>query len=225
MPRHTKPIKVLIVDDHLAFAEALQIALDQEDDLKVIEVVTDGDAALRAVEQHKPDVVLLDAAMPGMDGIETTRRIKSSEADTRVVVISGHEEELMLARAVQAGAHGYVQKSEGLSAVTESVRRASHGEPIHDEDELEEAMRRLRHRRSDDSDVARRLDRLTPRELQILGCLAAGMSTDRTAEELGMSPYTLRTHVQNVLTKLGVHSKMEAVLLAIRHGKVRPGVG
>jgi DNA-binding NarL/FixJ family response regulator len=127
---------------------------------------------------------------------------------------------LLLARAVQAGAAGLLRKTEAVVNVASSVRRAYRGEPIHDEDEIEAAMRRLRHRRDRDGDIKQRLERLTPRETQILQEMAAGSSPEHIAKELGMSPHTLRTHTQNILTKLGVHSKMEALVLAIRHGKV-----
>ncbi len=216
----TRTIAVLIVDDERTFGEALQLALRHERDLTVVDVVTDGEGALEAVRRHRPDVVLMDVAMPGMSGIEATRRIKGSDPEARVLILSGHEDPLLLARAVQAGAIGLLRKTEAVATVADAVRRAYRGEPIHDEDEVESALRRLRHRRSAEADAATRLQRLTPRERQVLERMATGASPEEIAKTLGMSPHTLRTHVQNILLKLGVHSKMEALVLAIRHGLV-----
>lgn len=215
-----RPITVLIVDDERTFGEALQLALRQEKDLKVIDIAVDGDTAVRAVDEHHPDVVLMDVAMPGMSGIEATRRIKEEDPEAQVLILSGHEDPLLLARAVQAGAVGLLRKTETVVNVATSVRRAYRGEPIHDQEEVDTAMRRLRHRRDADADAKRRLERLTPREREIIVQMATGMAPDDIAQALGMSPHTLRTHTQNILTKLGVHSKMEALVLAIRHGVV-----
>jgi DNA-binding NarL/FixJ family response regulator len=215
-----RPITVLIVDDELTFGEALQLALRQEKDLLVIDVAVDGDTAMSAVAEHHPDVVLMDVAMPGMSGIEATRRIKEEDPEAQVLILSGHEDPLLLARAVQAGAVGLLRKTEAVVDVASSVRRAYRGEAIHDQDEVESAMRRLRHRRDADADARTRLQRLTPRERQILSEMATGAPPEAIAKTLGMSPHTLRTHTQNILTKLGVHSKMEALVLAIRHGFV-----
>jgi len=215
-----RPITVLIVDDERTFGEALQLALRQEKDLKVIDIAVDGDTAVRAVDEHHPDVVLMDVAMPGMSGIEATRRIKEEDPEAQVLILSGHEDPLLLARAVQAGAVGLLRKTETVVNVATSVRRAYRGEPIHDQAEVDTAMRRLRHRRDADADAKRRLERLTPREREIIVQMATGMAPDDIAQALGMSPHTLRTHTQNILTKLGVHSKMEALVVAIRHGAV-----
>jgi len=220
MPAEGKTIKVLIVDDQRTFAEALQLALAKEKDLRVVDVVTDGPAAVEAATEFKPDVVLMDAAMPGMSGIEATRRIKDADPDAQVLILSGYEDELLLARAVQAGAVGLLRKTEAIVNVADSVRLAHRGKPLHDEKEIEGALRRLRHRRERDASVEKRLARLTPREVEILELMAAGKQADEIAEQLGMSVYTLRTHTQNILTKLGVHSKLEALVLAIRFGKV-----
>jgi DNA-binding NarL/FixJ family response regulator len=214
------PIRVLIVDDERTFGEALELALRHEKDLTVVEVTTSGDDAVRAVDEHHPDVVLMDVSMPGMGGIEATRRIKEEDPDARVVILSGHEDPLLLARAVQAGAAGMLRKTEAVVEVAGSVRRAHRGEPLHDEEEVEAALRRLRHRRVQDEDVRQRLLRLTPRETEVLRSMAVGGTAEAVAERLGMSPHTLRTHTQNILTKLGVHSKMEALVLAIRYGTV-----
>lgn len=218
--QNPRPITILIVDDERTFGEALQLALRQEKDLKVIDVAVDGDTAMRVVDEQHPDVVIMDVAMPGMNGIEATRRIKEEDPDAQVLILSGHEDPLLLARAVQAGAVGLLRKTEAIVNVASSVRRAYRGESIHEQEEVESAMRRLRHRRDAEADAKRRLERLTPRERQILERMATGMPSDAIAKALGMSPHTLRTHTQNILTKLGVHSKMEALVIAIRHGAV-----
>ncbi len=215
-----KPITVLIVDDQRTFGEALEVALGKEKDLRVVDVVTDGPSAVEAVSEHRPDVVLMDVSMPGMNGIEATRRILEADPEAHVVVISGYEDELLLARAVQAGASGLLRKTEAIVDVAKSLRQVHRGEAIHDEDEIERSMRRLHHRREQEGGVERRLNRLTPRETEILQLMAEGSSNEQISSKLDMSPNTLRTHVQNIITKLGVHSRLEALVYAIRHGKV-----
>ena len=213
-------ITVLIVDDHRSFAEALALALGKEEDLEVLPVTVDGVGAAKAAAAHRPNVALVDLQMPGIDGFETSRRIKASSPGTTVIIITGTDDELALGRSIQAGAHGLLRKTIAIQELTDAVRKAERGEPLNDRDEIEYALRRRRRLRANDDDIAHRFDRLTPRELQILQLLADGKSPDELAAELQVSRNTLRTHIQNILMKLGVHSKLDAIIAAIRHGRV-----
>jgi DNA-binding NarL/FixJ family response regulator len=222
MPRQQTqgPITVVIVDDHRSFGEALEVALDKELDLSVIEVVTDGEAAIETAAKEHPDVVLMDLQMPGVDGIEATRRIHEEATGTVVIILSGQSDDVSLARAIQAGARGYLRKTEAVGGVADAIRRAHRGEPLHTSGEVEESLRKLRRRRAMDGNLAQRIDRLTPRETEILQRMADGDPPEKIANDLSMSKHTLRTHTQNVLTKLGVHSKLDAIVAAIRYGKI-----
>ena len=219
--RTHEPITVVIADDHRSFGEALEVALDKERDLRVIEVVTDGQSAIDSASKEHPDIVLMDLQMPGVDGIEATRRIHDETAGTAVIILSGQADEISLARAIQAGARGYLNKTEAVVGLADAIRRAHRGEPLHTSAEVEESLKRLRRRRAQDGNLSQRIERLTPRELEILQRMADGDTPETIATELGMSKHTLRTHTQNVLTKLGVHSKLDAIVAAIRYGKVR----
>jgi DNA-binding NarL/FixJ family response regulator len=219
--RGKDPITVVIADDHRSFGEALEVALGKEQDLRVIEVVTDGAQAVETTMEEHPDVVLLDMQMPGVDGIEAARKIHEGNTGTAVIILSGQDDDVALARAIQAGARGYLPKTEAVGGLADAIRRAHRGEPLHTSEEVDSALRKLRRRRAVDGDLAQRIERLTPRELEILQRMADGDPPERIADELGMSRHTLRTHTQNVLTKLGVHSKLEAIVAAIRYGKVR----
>jgi NarL family two-component system response regulator LiaR len=214
-------IRVVIADDHRSFGEALQIALDSEDDLTVIEVVTDGESAIESAQVRHPDVLLMDVQMPGVDGLEATRRIHREVSGTKIILLSGHDDDVVLARAVEAGARGYLRKTQAVADLADAIRRAYRGEPLHAVGEVELSLARFRMQRRTDGELAQRVQRLTPRELEILQRVAAGEASVDIANALGMSRHTLRTHIQNVLTKLGVHSKTDAVIAAIRFGKVR----
>ena len=214
-------ITIVIADDHRSFGEALEVALDTERDLTVIDVVTDGTSAVETAHTKHPDVVLMDLSMPGVNGIEAARKIHEDNLGTVVIILSGQEDDdVALARSIQAGARGFMAKTEAVTGLADAIRRAHRGEPLHTSEDVERAMRALRKRRAADGDLAQRIERLTPRELEILQRMANGAAPEQIAEDLGMSRHTLRTHTQNVLTKLGVHSKLEAIVAAIRYGKV-----
>jgi DNA-binding NarL/FixJ family response regulator len=153
-------ISVLIVDDHRAFGEALGMALGQEPDLDVVAVTADGESAVEVTQARQPDVVLVDLQMPGIDGLETARRIRAVSPESAVVVLTGSENELALGRAIQAGAHGFLRKTAAVEDLAEAVRAAHRGEQLNPDDEIESALRRLRRLRARDDDIAQRFDRL-----------------------------------------------------------------
>jgi DNA-binding NarL/FixJ family response regulator len=212
-------INVLVVDDQRTFAEALAAALRLETDL-IVQVAGSADEALRAVGVEPPDVVLLDVQMPGTNGIDVIRSLVEARPGVKVVMLSGHEDDLLRASAMEAGAVGYLSKLAPLADLPEAVRKASRGEALMDHEELLRLERYLRHRRHQDETERQRTGRLTPRQTEILQLLADGVPVATIAERLGMSRLTLRTHVQNILTRLGVHTKTEAVTVAIRHGRI-----
>ena len=212
-------ISVLLVDDHRTFAEALAVTIRLEKDLAV-RVVSSGAEAVAAAARDQPQVVLMDIEMPGLGGIETIRRLRESHPAAKVIVLSGHEEDLFKARAVEAGAVAYLSKFTPVDAIPELVRRAHRGEAIIDRSEAARLARVLRRRRHQQATERQRVDRLTDRQRQILQMMADGVSPREIAAQLQLSPYTLRTHVQNILTRLSVHNKTEALAMAIRHGKV-----
>jgi two-component system nitrate/nitrite response regulator NarL len=218
--RRAPSISVLVVDDHRTFAEALALAVRLERDMEA-EVASTGGDAVDIAGRERPNVVLLDIEMPGMGGIETIRRMRESYPEAKVVVLSAHEDDLVKARAVEAGAIGYVSKFTPLTDLPDLVRKAHRGEPILDKQERSRLLRHLRHRRHQEATERQRVNRLTPRQTEILQMLAEGIPPSEIAGKLGMSPLTMRTHIQNILTRLGVHTKVEAMALAIRHGKVK----
>jgi DNA-binding NarL/FixJ family response regulator len=215
-------INVLVVDDHRTFGEALALAVGLEKDL-VAQVAVSGPEAVQATGLSRPDVVLMDIELPEMDGVLAIRRVREAHPGTRVVVLSVHDDDLVKARAVEAGAVGYVSKLTPLSEVPDVVRRAYRGEAIIEPREVTRLMRVLRHRRHQESTERQRANRLTTRQIEVLRLVAEGVPGREIAVRLDVSPLTVRTHVQNILTRLGVHTKPEAVALALRHGKIPAG--
>jgi DNA-binding NarL/FixJ family response regulator len=215
-------VSVLVVDDHRTFAEALAIAIGTERGI-VVNIASSGREAIELIERDRPDIVLMDVEMPGAGGIETTRRVCSEHPESRVIVLSAHEDELIKARALEAGASGYLSKHRSFAEVSEAIRMARQGERLIERDEELRLLKHLRHQRHQEATERQRANRLTPRQLEVLQLLADGKSPRMIAQDLEMSDATLRTHMQNILTRLGAHSKLEAVALAIRHGKVTPG--
>jgi DNA-binding NarL/FixJ family response regulator len=221
--RPTPQIDVLLVDDHRTFAEALATALRIHADLSP-RLAGGGVEALEMIEREPPDVVLLDVEMPGPNGIDVIRQLRAVQPSVAVVMLSGHDDDLLRARAFEAGAVGYLPKDTPLAELPEAIRKAARGEPLVDPEEANRLARYLRHRRHQEATERQRTNRLTSRQTEILQMVADGIPAAQIAERLGMSRLTLRTHVQNILTRLGVHTKTEAVTVAIRHGKVSAGV-
>jgi DNA-binding NarL/FixJ family response regulator len=209
--------RVLVVDDHEMFSEALALLLSRQDDVRLVGSARDAEEALRLVDDDEPDVVLMDLDLPGVDGIEATRQIRQAVPKAKVVVLSGVVDTETIADALAAGACGYVPKTRAVDELLDVVRRAAAGELVMPERHLAPVLEQLQSGRIAPTGL-RALKRLTPRETEILRSIAAGEATAQIAAQLGISALTVQSHVKSILAKLGVHSKIEAVTLAWRHG-------
>ena len=218
-------IRVLIVDDHAMVRRGMRDFLDLHDDLEVVGEAADGAAALDAAAELSPDVVVMDLLMPGMDGIAATAEIKARHPAIEVVAITSFIEEDRIAAAIEAGASGVLLKDAEADDLATAIRAARNGDVYFDPAVAGIVARRLRTggaRASAEARAEAALGQLTARERDVLACLARGLSNRGIAEELGMAERTARTHVSNILSKLGLTSRTQAALFAVEH-RLDPG--
>jgi len=216
-----RAIRLLICDDHRLLTETLTDVVRHDPSFALLPPVHNSEEAVALVQEHRPDVVLMDIEFRGaMSGIEATRRIKETSPATKVVVMTAHEDERLLVDAVEAGASGFLRKTEGVDEFLGTLKLAAAGEILIDRTALARLLPRVAREREARRDAQILLDQLTDREREILTLLATGLRNDDIAAKLFISPQTVQTHVRNLLGKLGVHSKLEAVAFAVRHGAV-----
>jgi DNA-binding NarL/FixJ family response regulator len=217
-------IRVLLADDQTLVRSGFRALLERSDDIEVIAEAGDGAEAVERARADRPDVVLMDIRMPGVDGLEATRRITADErlSGTRVIMLTTFELDEYVFEALHAGASGFLLKDVGPDELRDAVRVVARGEALL----APSVTRRLiaefvaqpgRHRPPPD-----RLDQLTDREREVMGLVAQGLSNQEIAERLVISPATAKTHVSRTMMKLQVHDRAQLVVLAYETGLVRP---
>ena len=211
-------IRVLLADEQSLFRDAVKVVLSNEDDLIVVGEAGDGLQAVAEAERVQPDVALLDADLPNCDGIRATQQISIRVPDCRVIVFSAQEDEQILVQSLEAGASGYLSKGAPLAELIEATRAVHRGEALVPPRMLGALLRRLIVRRRERDDALKRMAKLTRREREVLALVAQGADNDVIAQALVISPETARTHIQNVLGKLGVHSRLEAAAFVTQNG-------
>jgi DNA-binding NarL/FixJ family response regulator len=215
------PIRILIVDDHAMVRRGMRDFLELHDDLIVVGEAADGAIAIELVGSERPDVVIMDLLMPVIDGIEATRRIKAAYPEVEIVALTSFIEESRVVAAIEAGAAGFLLKDAEADDLAAAIRSAAAGEVHLDPAVASIVAKRLRvgpARGSRGDAPEDKLDRLTARERDVLGGVARGLSNRAIADELGITERTARTHVSNILAKLGLASRTQAALLAAEHG-------
>lgn len=216
-------IRLLIVDDHRVLGEALAMVVGMDPGLELLADPFDRAApAVATVAELKPDVVLMDVDLPGgMNGIEATRAILALSPRTKVVVMSGSgDPDGLLVKAVEAGAAGFLPKTEAATRILAAVRAVAAGESLLDSGTLARVLRSVSEARTAQRAVDQRAERLTAREREILQRLSEGESNTDLAASLFLSVHTVNTHVRNILLKLEVHSKLQAVAWAVKAGVI-----
>ena len=210
-----KPIRVLIVDDHEIVREGLQTLLSEETDFEVVGVAGESEQALALTKKHHPDVVLMDLVLPGLDGIETTRRVLEVSPSTRVLVLTSFSENQRIRDAIQAGAIGYLLKDVLKLELLNAIRSAAVGEPA-----LHPEAQKFLMRQVSGNEEARH-DRLTEREFNILRLISEGKSNKEIALALHLTEGTVKGYASTLFDKLGVADRTQAALYAIEHGLVK----
>jgi DNA-binding NarL/FixJ family response regulator len=209
-PTATGGIRVAIVDDHSMVAEGLARIISREADFELVGTAVSVAGAMALIESTAPEVVLMDYGLPDGDGASATEVIVARWPNTKVVLLSGSGEPDLLSRAIEAGCAGYLDKSRPWAEVAAAVRSAASGRPVMRSEDLVALFSRLR------SPPERQTRWLTAREMEVLRLMAHGRSTEEIGATLFVALNTVRNHVSSILTKLGAHSKLEAVAIAAR---------
>jgi len=217
-------IRILIADDQELVRTGFRVVLDAEPDLEVVGEAADGQTALEASQALEPDVVLMDIRMPNLDGIEATRRLAAGDRSPRVLILTTFDLDDYVYEALRAGASGFLLKDVRASDLCQAVRTVAAGEAL-----LSPAItRRLIEsytRRPPAAAQPAALAELTPRELEVLRLVARGLSNAAIARELIVGDATVKTHVARIFSKLDLHDRAQAVVLAYESGLVQPGSG
>jgi DNA-binding NarL/FixJ family response regulator len=208
------PIRVILVDDHAIVREGVKHVLETHADIRVSATFGEAQAALDYAAAHRPDVAVIDVAMPVMNGIEVARRLRGASPATQVLVLSMHANPEYVHQALSAGASGYVLKESAGREVVLAVRAVMAGERYLSRRLANEATARYLAARGDDNP----LERLSPREREVLQLTAEGRTSAEAAQLLGLSPKSVETYRSRVMTKLGLESAPALVKFAIRHG-------
>ena len=210
-------IRVVIVDDHALFRRGLDLVLSEEPDIKVVGEAADGIEAVHRAEEMAPDVVVMDVRMPRSTGIEAARRIRERLPDTKVIMLTVSDSEEDLYAAVKAGASGYLLKEISIEELADAVRAVARGHSLISPSMASKLLTEFNALVQQAEERHRSLlPNLTDRELDVLKLVAKGLSNREISEELYISENTVKNHVRNILEKLHLHSRMEAVVYAMR---------
>ncbi len=211
-----EPIRVLVVDDHALFRRGLEMVLAQESDIEVVGEAGDGAEAVEKAADLLPDVVLMDVRMPRRSGIEACTAIKDVAPSTRIIMLTISDEEGDLYEAIKAGANGYLLKEISIDEVATAIRAVAGGQSLISPSMASKLLTEFATliKREDRQQVP--VPRLTDRELEVLRLVARGLNNKDVAKQLYISENTVKNHVRNILEKLQLHSRMEAVVYAVR---------
>lgn len=214
-------IRILLADDQAMVRSGLRLILEAEHDMVVVSEAGDGEDAVRRARHDRPDVVLMDVRMPGMDGLEATRRITEDLREPRVVVLTTFDLDDYVYGALRSGASGFLLKDAGGDQLIHAVRVVASGDALI----APSVTRRLiaEFARRPASDAVSGLDELTDRETEVLAHVARGLSNAEIADQLFVSETTVKTHVSHILTKLALRDRVQAVVAAYESGLVTPG--
>ena len=214
-----KDIRILLADDHTVVRKGLRLLLESAEGFTVVADAADGRDAVALAEKHAPDVVVMDVAMPGLNGIEAARQITAKLPQTSVVFLSMHSDEAYVLKALKAGARAYLLKDSAEYDLINAVKAVSEGKaffsPAISKMLVADYMRQMQERAVEDS-----FDLLTTREREVLQLLAEGKNNKEVASILNLSLYTVETHRSNIFQKLNLHSGAELILYAIRKGVI-----
>jgi DNA-binding NarL/FixJ family response regulator len=213
-------IRVLLADEQALFREAVKMVLEDHRDFSVVAQTGDALYTLEEAKRTRPDIALVDTELPDLTVDELIRRIKSSVPECGVILLSPRADLGTLVASMEAGASGYLTKDSGLDQLVEATRAVHRGETLVPSKMLGPLLGRLIHRGRDEDEAMRKLSRLTRREREVLALMMRGADNAVIAQALTISPETARTHIQNILGKLGLHSRLEAVAFVSGNGIV-----
>jgi DNA-binding NarL/FixJ family response regulator len=212
----TQPVCVVLADDHAVVRKGIREFLEAEDDIQVVAEAADGQQAVALVAEHQPDVAVLDIQMPGVSGIEATRRIKAENPDVRVLILTAYDDDPYIFALLQAGASGYVLKTADSSDLVQAVRAVHRGESALDPAVAQKVVQQLTSGRPLGAQAVP--EALTEREVEVLRLVAKGLTNKAIGQALGISDRTVQGHLANIYGKLGVSSRTEAVTEALKQG-------
>lgn len=217
-------IRVAIIEDHQILVDSLGLMLRYEQDMEFLGAASSLSDGQILVENCSPDVLLLDVGLPDGNGLDMIPQVNTASPDTHIIVLTSLSDEATLMRVVDSGISGFVSKDSQLSDLLETIRKAADGEIVMPTSLLMGLLMRLPRDKAAAYKDERGWERLTIREQEILELLAKGKSGNEIAEELHIAPLTVRTHIRNMMSKMGVHSRLEAVAFGLKNGIIDPPV-